>query len=607
MNGALLLLISLTVFGLGYRFYARFLATRVIPLVPDRPTPAVRLEDGRDYVPTHRWVTFFYHFATISGSGVLVGPTLAAQYGWLSCLLWILLATCLAGGVHDFIILAASVRYDGKSIAQIALAEVGPITGAAVTVAILFLVTTAMAGLGLGAVVALEHNAWGTFSVAMTIPIALLLAAYLRWVRPGRIAEASLLGVALLLLALFLGLAVRDSGLAGYFDLRKQSLTILLAVYAFIAAVLPVDVLVRPRDYLSAYIKSGTVVLLMLGIFLARPSLHLPPVTQYVAGGGPVVPGALWPFLFIIITCGAISGWHALCCSGVTPKLIASEGDIRPVAYGGWLLESFCAVLALVLAAMLLPGDYFAINAKPVAFAKTGLSPVLLPAIARDVGAEVQAKPGGPVSLAVSMTLVFSQLFGGKAARALWYQFAILFLGIFAVAVLDHGTRIARYLLQEMAGRLRPQWGRLNWWPGALLGAGLGALAWGWLLYTGEIQTLWPVFGICNQLLAAIGLAVGTTFILHHSRPVYALTTALPLLFFAVACLHGGILKVIQSFAPAAGTSERVQGVILLIVMALVLIVLFDSGRKWVALLRSRAEKEDRQEKDPRLSPFHSV
>lgn len=589
MSGAVLLLIALAVFALGYRFYARFLATKVIPLDPDRATPAVRLEDGRDYVPTPRWVTFFYHFATISGSGVLVGPTLAAQYGWLPCFLWILAATCLAGGVHDFIILAASVRHEGKSIAQIALAEVGPVTGTAVMVAILFLVTTAMAGLGLGAVNALEHNAWGTFSVAMTIPIALLLATYLRWIRPGRVAEASLLGVGLLLVALFIGPAVRDSEIGGWFDLSKQSLTVLLAIYAFIAAVLPVGILVRPRDYLSAYIKAGTVLLLMLGVFLVRPSLHLPPVTSYVAGGGPVVPGALWPFLFIIITCGAISGWHALCCSGVTPKLLASERDIRPVAYGGWLLESFCAVLALVLAAILLPGDYFAINAKPEAFAQTGLTPVLLPEVARDVGVEVQAKPGGPVSLAVSMTLIFSRLFGGAAqqARALWYQFAILFLGVFFVAVLDHGTRVARYLLQEMAGRMRPEWGRVNWWPGAVIGAGLGALAWGWLLYTGEIQTLWPVFGICNQLLAVITLAVGTTFILRHSRPVYALTTALPLLLFAGACLHGGMLKVAQSFAASAGTPERVQAVILMVVMALVLIVLADSGRKW-ATFRSR-------------------
>jgi len=254
------------------------------------------------------------------------------------------------------------------------------------------------------------------------------------------------------------------------------------------------------------------------------------------------------------------------------------------VAYGGWLLESFCAVLALVLAAILLPGDYFAINAKADAFAKTGLAPVLLPEIARDVGVGVEAKPGGPVSLAVSMTLVFSRLFGGEASRALWYQFAILFLGVFAVAVLDHGTRIARYLLQEVAGRIRPEWGQVNWGPGAVIGAGLGALAWGWLLYTGEIQTLWPVFGVCNQLLAVIGLAVGTTFILRHSRPVYALTTAVPLLFFTAACLHGGILKVVHSFAPSAGTPERVQGAILIIVMALVLIVLVDSVRKWITL-----------------------
>lgn len=586
MNGAVLVLISFAVFGLGYGLYSRFLAGKVLALDASRKTPAVRLQDGRDYVPTSRWVIFFYHFATISGSGVLVGPTLAAQYGWLPCILWILIATCLAGGVHDLVILAASVRHEGKSIAQIALAEVGPVTGTAVMIAILFLVTTAMAGLGLGAVAALEHNPWGTFSVAMTIPVALLLAAYLRWIRPGRIGEASLIGVALLLLALFIGPAVRDSAVGGCFDLDKQRLTILLAAYAFIAAVLPVGVLVRPRDYLSAYIKAGTVLLLILGVLIARPTLHMPAVTQYVSGGGPVVPGALWPFLFIIITCGAISGWHALCCSGVTPKLIANERDVRPVAYGGWLLESCCAVLALVLAVMLLPGDYFAINAKTEAFAKTALTPVMLPELARDVGMDLQAKPGGPVSLAVSMTLVFSRLFGGEPARALWYQFAILFLGVFAIAVMDHGTRIARYLVQEVAGHVRPAWGRVSWWPGAVVGAGLGALAWGWLLYTGEVSTLWPVFGICNQLLATMGLAVGTTFILRSSRPAYALTTALPMLFFAVACVQGGIMKVLQSFKPSADAVAHVQGAIIAIVIVLVAVVLVDSTRKWGELLR---------------------
>ncbi len=588
MNVATLLLIAIVIFVAGYLFYSRWLASKVLGLDPDRKTPAVRLTDGKDYVPTSRWVTFFYHFATISGSGVLIGPTLAAQYGWLPCLLWILAATCLAGGVHDMVVLTASLRHDGKSIAQIALAEVGPITGTAVMVAILFMVTTAMAGFGLGAVAALEHNPWGTFAVAMTIPVALLLSAYLRWFRPGKIIEASLGGVGILALVLVFGSALPGTWFGNIFDMNREGLIWALVLYAFLAAALPVGLLVRPRDYLSAFIKVGTIVLLVIGSLVAMPALEMPAVSQYIGGGGPIIAGSLWPFLFIVITCGAISGWHALCCSGVTPKLLSSEKDIRPVAYGGWLLESCIAVLALGLAAMLAPGDYYAINATPDTFAGTGLVPSLVPTFEQEAGMTVQGKPGGPVSLAFSMTLIFSKLFGGWVNKGLLFQFFILFLGLFIVAVLDHGTRMARYFVQELVGKIKPSWGRHDWTIGTVIASALSALAWGALLYTGEIGTLWPVFGICNQLLATTALAVGTIFILRRTRPWYALTTAVPMLFFAAACLHGGILRVMASFAESAKAAEQVQGGILVMAIGLVLVVLIDCAVRCFLILRNR-------------------
>ncbi len=588
MNIAILLCIAFAVFGAGYYFYSRWLAFKVLRLDPDRKTPAVRLIDGKDYVPTSRWVTFFYHFATISGSGVLIGPTLAAQYGWLPCLLWILIATCLAGGVHDMVVLTASLRHDGKSIAQIALAEVGQVTGTAVMVAILFMVTTAMAGFGLGAVSALEQNPWGTFAVAMTIPVALLLSAYLRWFRSGRTTEASLVGIGILALALVFGSSLPGTKLGDLFNLNRKTLVLALVIYAFLAAAVPVGLLVRPRDYLSAFIKGGTIVLLVIGSLVAMPSLQLPAVSQYAHGGGPIIAGSIWPFLFIVITCGAISGWHALCCSGVTPKLLADEKDIRPVAYGGWLLESCIAVLALGLAAMLAPGDYYAINAAPDKFASTGLIPSLIPAFEQEAGVPVQGKPGGPVSLAFSMTLIFSKLFGGWVSKGLLFQFFILFLGLFIVAVLDHGTRMARYFIQELAGKINPSWGRHDWTLGTIIASALSALAWGALLYTGEIGTLWPVFGICNQLLATTALAIGTIFILRRGHPLYAITTAIPMIFFAVACLYGGVLRVLASFSELAKPAERVQGGILIVAMGLVLIVLIDCGIRSVLILRNR-------------------
>jgi len=586
MNSVWLIGIALCVFWLGYRFYSRFIAYRIFSLNSTRLTPAVKFNDGKDYVPTNKWVVFFYHYATIAGAGVLIGPTLAAQYGWLPCICWILIASCLAGGVHDLVVLVASVRNDGKSIGQIAFSEIGVIVGTAVSIAILFLVATTIAGLSLGVVAALEANPWGTFSVAMTVPIALLMSIYLRWLRPGRVFEATCIGILLMLLALIFGKFVGDSSFSSVFTLSKEKLIVLLAIYSFIAALLPVHVLVVPRNYLNAYIKFGIMILLVFGVLLIHPNIKMPPVTEYIAGQGPVMPGALWPFLFIIITCGAISGWHTLCCSGVTPKIISDERHIRAIAYGGWLLESLSAVLALVLACSLIPQDYFAINASSAAFAKTGMAPVELPILSKSIGLQLQAKPGGATSIAVGIALTFSKLLGGERALAIWYQFAILFLGIWTLAIVDHGTRMSRYLYQECLGHFYKPLGRLGWLPAAIFASAIGTFFWAWLLYTGRIEVLWPIFGICNQLLATIGLAVGTTFILKYTKPIYSLITLLPMLFFAVVSFNAGLLK-IKGCLATRNPVATIQAIILMVVILLVAVVLIDSLCKWLTILKA--------------------
>ncbi|MCP8321190.1 MAG: carbon starvation protein A [archaeon] len=576
MNAAIILAVAISIFFLGYRFYSKFIANKILHIDPSRTTPSVQVNDGKDYIPTKRSVVFFYHYATIAGAGVLIGPTLAVEYGWLPCIIWILAATCLAGGVHDLVIMFASVRHGGKSVGEIARKELGRIGGSAVMIGILFLAATCIAGLGLGVVTALENNPWGAFSAIMTIPVALFVGVYMRHIRPGKIAEASLLGVGLILAFFFIGSLIPESSLVAYFTLTKGQLTIIIGLYAFVAAILPTDLLLVPRDYLSAYIKAGVIALLVVGVFLVHPDFNMPPITQYIQSGGPVIPGALWPFLFIVITCGAISGWHSLCCSGVTPKLVRNERDIRPVAYGGWLLESLCAVVALSLAAIMIPGDYFAINSSPTAYAQTGLTPVLLPEISESVGMNLQAKTGGIVSFAVGMTQVFSNILGGKETMVLWYQFSILFLAIFTMAIMDHGTRMSRFFFQEVFGWAHKSSNPTNHMLGAVFAAGISALFWVYLLYTGEIGIIWPIFGICNILLASIGLIIGTSFIMKRTKPIYGLVTFWPVFIFATAAIYGAFLKIVNELIPAATLPASVQSSILIIVTVLVLLVLVE-------------------------------
>jgi len=509
MNAATILAVAICIFFLGYRFYSKFIADKILRIDPSRTTPAVQVEDGKDYIPTKRSVVFFYHYATI-------------------------------------------------------------------------------AGLGLGVVTALENNPWGAFSAIVTIPIALFVGVYMRHIRPGKVAEASLLGVGLILAFFLIGSLIPESSLVTYFTLTRQQLTILIGLYAFVASILPTDLLLVPRDYLSAYIKAGIIALLVVGVFLINPDFNVPPVTQYIQGGGPVVPGALWPFLFIIITCGAISGWHSLCCSGVAPKLVRNERDIRPIAYGGWLLESLCAVVALSLAAIMIPGDYFAINSSPTAYAQTGLTPVLLPEISNSVGLDLQARTGGIVSFAVGMTQVFSKILGGEEAMALWYQFSILFLAIFTMAIMDHGTRMSRFFFQEVFGWAHKSSNPANRLLSTVFAAGISALFWMYLLYTGDIGVIWPIFGICNILLASIGLVIGTSFIIKRTKPIYGLVTFWPVFIFATAAIYGAFLKIVNELIPAGTFTATVQISILIIVTVLVLLVLAEFLRHTLELHKKK-------------------
>ncbi|HET7041391.1 MAG TPA: carbon starvation CstA family protein [Gemmatimonadales bacterium] len=549
---------------IAYRLYARFLATRVFELDPRRATPAERMENGRDYVPTGRWVLFGHHFAAIAGAGPLVGPVLAAQFGWLPGTLWIVAGVILAGAVQDFTILVGSTRRDGRSLGQLAAEEIGPVTGILAMVAVLSIMVVLLASLALVVVNALRDSPWGVFTIASTIPIALLMGLWMTKWRPGRTMEATLLGVALLMLALVGGRWVAaDPALARLLTFDSLTLAWALIGYGFVASVLPVWLLLAPRDYLSTFVKIGTVGLLALGIVLVLPDLKLPALTRFVDGTGPVFAGKLFPFCFITIACGAISGFHSLVASGTTPKMLRSERDAPLIGYGGMLMESFVAVMAMCAAAVLDPGVYFAINAPKAALGDTlqsaataiqgwgfTVSPDQLSALAAAMGeSTIVARTGGAPSLAVGMATIFSGATGPHLA-ALWYHFAILFEALFILTTIDAGTRVGRFMIQELGARLWKPLGRTSWYPATILASGLAAAAWGGLLIqvvldpAGGIGSLWPLFGISNQLLATVALAVGTTLIIKGGKARYAWVTVAPLAWVVAVTFTAGIQKI---------------------------------------------------------------
>ena len=594
MNALPLMLGVLCVIAIAYRYYSAFIATKVLILDDSRQTPAHRLYDGHNYFPTNKWVLFGHHFAAITGAGPLIGPVLATQFGFLPGLLWLVIGVVLAGAVHDFIILFASVRSDGKSLAEIAKKEISPVAGFTAAIAILFIVVIALAGLGLAVVNALRESSWGTFTIAATIPIALFMGLYMYRFRKGKIREATVIGVIALIAAVVFGKLIPGSSLGPWFTLSKNEITLCIAIYGLAASILPVWLLLCPRDYLSSFMKLGTIAFLIIGVFVVHPDLKMPAFSQFVDGGGPIIPGKLFPFVFITIACGAISGFHALVGSGTTPKMISMESHIRPIGYGAMLMEGVVGVVSLIAASSLFPADYFAINVMPDKFAQLGMSVVNLPELEREVGEIVTGRPGGAVSLAVGMAQIFTAIPGMKGLMSYWYHFAIMFEALFILTTIDTGTRVARFLVQEFLGKFYKPMEKTDWMPGTIFSSVLVVASWSYFIFTGNISTIWPMFGIANQLLAGIALCVGTTLIVNLGRARLAWVTLLPLAFVSTTTLTAGYKSITDNFMPLSRSpdpSVSFQGqlnvVLTIIMMTCMIIILFDSMLKWRKTLSS--------------------
>ena len=680
MNAAYWMLGALAVLAIAYRYYSAFIAAKVLCLDDARVTPAHVHRDGHNFHPTNRWVLFGHHFAAITGAGPLIGPVLAAQFGFYPGFFWILFGVVLAGAVHDFVILVASTRRNGRSLAEIARDELGPVLGTVTAIAILFIIVIALAGLGNVVIGALAESAWGVFTVACSIPIALLMGGHIYGIRKGSlrgIREASLFGVILLFAALIGGKWVADSDYATWFRFSKPALTLAMATYGFVASVLPVWLLLCPRDYLSSYVKLGTIFALVAGIIIVHPPIQMPGVTEFVHGGGPIIKGPLFPFVFITIACGAISGFHGLVASGTTPKMVDKESHCRPIGYGAMLLEGLVGITALIAACVMPPEDYVAINTDPkialVAspatgnaglarsttelasadaaltahdrkllgleageslttlaaqklpaskllalsngaldklgyevdphgahattltdhdFARLGITVRELPALSHGAGEVVAARTGGGVSLAVGMARVFSGLPGMNTLLAYWYHFAIMFEALFILTTIDTGTRIGRFLMQEFIGRFKPALGQPSNHAGAFLATALIVGGWTYFILTGNISTIWPMFGIANQLLACAALCVATSIILREGRERrYALITLCPLSFIAVTTITAGIQSVRGIYYPMSLVpATRVTGLVNLIVTSVLLVgvsfIIVGSVRRWLKLAK---------------------
>ena len=626
-------------YALGYRFYSKFIAAKILALDSRRATPAERLENGRDFLVTNKWVVFGHHFAAIAGPGPLVGPVLAAQFGYLPGTLWVLAGAVFAGCVQDFVILLFSVRRDGKSLTEMAKEEIGRVGGFVAYTAVIAILVILLGVAALIVVNALKDSPWGTFTIAMTIPIALLMGLYLRRIRPGKVLEVSVLGFILVLLAIWGGRwASSNPAMAHAFTLQGTTLAKLIIVYGFAASALPVWLLLAPRDYLSTFVKLGTIALLGIGIVALHPTLHMPALTRFVDGSGPVFAGKIFPFAFITIACGAISGFHALISSGTTPKLIARETESRMVGYGAMMAESAVAVMAIIAACVLQPGVYFAINSpagvvgQSAAAATATISSWGFPVTAADMQALAHAvgeqtlfnRTGGAPAFAVGMAHIFSQSLGGATVMALWYHFAVMFEALFILTILDAGTRVARFMIQDALGHIYKPLGRTSWYPSILATSALIVAAWGYFLWQGVkdplggINSLWPLFGIANQLLATVALCVATTITIKMHRTRYAAVTLVPLAWLVAVTFTASWHKIFdpeprigflaQARVLAAGPvtnatarvifNNRLDAVVTGVLVAMVTLVLIESVRQWIGVLRGR---EDARVKE---SPF---
>jgi carbon starvation protein len=567
---------------IAYRYYSAFLAAKVLVLNDERVTPAHELSDGQNYYPVSRWVLFGSHFSAIAGAGPLIGPVLAAQFGYAPGFIWLIAGCCLAGAVHDLIMLWASTRRGGKSLAEIARLEIGSAAGITAALAILFIITIALAGLGLAVVNALAESAWGVFTIAMTIPIGMFMGFYMFVFRKGHTGEATTIGVILLMLAVILGKPLAASSMGAMFTMTRHEITIAMALYATAASVLPVWLLLAPRGHLSSFMKIGTIALLALGVVVVNPQLHAPAFSQFVDGGGPIIPGTLFPFVFITIACGAISGFHGLIGTGTTPKMIDKESDIRPIGYGAMLVEGVVGVMALIAATALYPGDYYAVNTLPATFATLGMPMVNLLDLQTQVGENVVGRPGGAVSLALGMAQIFSAMPGMRGLMDYWYHFAIMFEALFVLTTVDAGTRVGRFIIQEFLGRFYKPFEKTDaFWP-SLISTALIVSAWTYFLWTGSISTLWPLFGIANQLLAGVGLAIGTTMLINMGRAKYVWATVVPLSFVTVTTMTAGYLSVRDNFWPLTQTPETavtgyVDSIATVVMMACMVLILTQS------------------------------
>jgi len=600
MNAMPLVLCALAVFALAYRFYYGFIAARVAVINETRTTPAHRFYDGQNYFPMSKWVLFGHHFAAIAGAGPLVGPVLATQFGYFPGFLWMLVGAVMAGAVHDVVILTASIRHDGKSLAEIARTEINKISGVTSSVAILIILIVALAGLGLVVVNALAESSWGTFTIAATMPIAIIMGVWMFKIRKGKTSEATLFGVILLTASVIIGRYVPGSRFESWFTFDHKALTIMLAIYGFCASALPVWLLLSPRDYLSSIMKLAVAGMLGIGVILVAPDLKMPAFTSFVHGGGPVIPGTLFPYLFITIACGAISGFHALVSSGTTPKMIMTEKHIKFIAAGSMLAEGMVGILALIAASSLHPLDYFHINVPVEKFREVlpqlqamGFTTSNIDELNREVGENVIGRTGGAVSLAVGMAQIFSSLPGLKGLMSYWYHFAIMFEALFILTIIDAGTRIARFVLQEALGKVYAPFGRTNWIPGNLISSFLVVVAWGYFIYSGSVATIWPMFGSANQLLATVALAIGTSYLINRGKARYAWVTILPMIFVGITTITAGVKNIFGIYLPQIGVEGKtVQGAINLsltvVILACVVLIIVNAVPKWMEVIKGK-------------------
>ncbi|WP_423059958.1 carbon starvation protein CstA [Bacillus safensis] len=595
MNAVTIVIGSMCILAIAYRLYGTFMMVKVLKVTDDHPTPAHTLEDGKDYVPTNKWVTFGHHFAAIAAAGPLVGPILAAQFGYLPGLLWLLIGAVIGGAVHDLVVLFASMRKKGKSLSEVAKEELGPVAGFCTGLAMLFIITITMAGLSMVVLHALERNPWGTFAVGITIPIAMGVGLYYK--KTGNLKLATSAGFILLMFGVFLGPNIQGTALGDFLTLDTKTLALALPIYAFFAAALPVWLLLAPRDYLSSFMKIGVFIALIAGIFVVNPSIQFPAFTEFVNGGGPVLAGPVWPFISITIACGAISGFHAFVGSGTTPKMLDRWSDMKPVAFGAMLVECLVGIMALIAATALHPGDYFAINSTPEVFRTLGMSVENLPQLSKEIGLDLEGRTGGAVTLAVGMAYIFTGIPFFSHLASYFFQFVIMFEAVFILTAIDAGTRVARYLIQDFLGEAYKPLKRTDWVPGSVFASALACFMWGYLLYSGDIGSIWALFGVSNQLMASVGLIIGATVVLKIAdKRRYMLTCLIPLAYLYVTVNYAGYWMVANVYLnPEASGYSVLNAVLSIIMLILGFVIIVFAMKKWVEIWRDPALRMEKR------------